>query len=175
MAYFDVANSNDRGFTLRIHFEISEPGFVTITNIQLQSTTYSGNWFPGGTIKINGETVLTMDTMSPATHIFRVATIGEEWRDIAVADSRGTALPVSNSTKITASTTEIEVSCRMYRDSNTTQPNFSESKTVNLNSGLVYIANGSSFEAYEVWIANGTKFERYEPYVADGSKFVPCG
>lgn len=41
--------------------------------------------------------------------------------------------------------------------------------------GLVYIANGSSFEAYEVWIANGSKFEQYEVYVADGSKFVPCG
>lgn len=41
-------------------------------------------------------------------------------------------------------------------------------------SGLVYIANGSKFEAYEVWIANGSKFERYEPYVANGSKFEPC-
>lgn len=41
--------------------------------------------------------------------------------------------------------------------------------------GLVYIANGSSFDAYEVWIANGSKFEQYEVYVADGSKFVPCG
>lgn len=40
--------------------------------------------------------------------------------------------------------------------------------------GLVYIANGSKFEAYEVWIANGTKFEQYEVYVADGSKFVMC-
>lgn len=41
--------------------------------------------------------------------------------------------------------------------------------------GLVYIANGSSFDAYEVWIANGSKFEQYEVYVADGSKFVLCG
>ena len=40
--------------------------------------------------------------------------------------------------------------------------------------GLLYIANGSKFEAYEVWIADGSKFVQYEPYVADGSKFVLC-
>ena len=41
--------------------------------------------------------------------------------------------------------------------------------------GLVYIANGSSFDAYEVWIANGSKFEQYEVYIGDGTKWVPCG
>ena len=41
--------------------------------------------------------------------------------------------------------------------------------------GVVYIANGSSFDAYEVYIANGSSFDRYIPYIANGSSFDVCG
>lgn len=171
MAYFDVANTSDRGFTLRFHYETSA-GYIKINNIQLQSLNYNGKWFPKGTIKINGEIVLEMSYMSPATHMFTVGKSGETWYDIQ--KQTGAALPVSNATKITTASALIEVDIELYRNSNSTIPKFSGAETVKLLSGLVYIANGSSFDAYEVWIANGTKFERYEPYVADGSKFVLC-
>ena len=43
-----------------------------------------------------------------------------------------------------------------------------------IETGFVYVANGSSFDAYEVWIANGTKFELYEPYIGNGSSWDLC-
>lgn len=41
--------------------------------------------------------------------------------------------------------------------------------------GVIYIANGSKFEAYEVYIANGSGWDKYVPYIANGSKFDICG
>lgn len=57
------------------------------------------------------------------------------------------------------------------------KPTIDDSTTVHVAtapSGLVYIANGSKFEAYEVWVANGTTFERYEAYIGNGSSWEPC-
>ena len=34
--------------------------------------------------------------------------------------------------------------------------------------GLVYIDNGSGWEAYEIWIDNGTSWDLYIPYIDDG-------
>ena len=169
--YFELSASN--GFAMRIHYDDSVQGFISIENIQIQSASYTGTWYPHGSIKINDETVLTMSNINPATHLFSVGTYGTNWYDMT-AIGTGTALPVSNSTKITASKATIEITAQLYRDAQSAKPTFSGSETVELISGLVYIANGSSFDAYEVYIANGTEFERYEPYVADGSKFVLC-
>lgn len=173
MAYFDTAAVN--GFVLRIHYDDSVKGFISITKVQLQSASYTGNWFPSGTIKINGETVLTMSNISPATHYFYVGAYGTQWYDMAVSGSNGVALPVSNSKKITASKAVIEIEVKLYRDANSAQPSLTASETVNLTSGLVYIANGSSFDAYEVWIANGTEYERYEPCIANGTAWELYG
>lgn len=40
--------------------------------------------------------------------------------------------------------------------------------------GLVYIFNGSSYEAYQVFIFDGTSWNQYCPYVFDGSSWVMC-
>lgn len=173
MAYFDSITSRD--FTIRVHYDNSRAGYISITNVQLQSLTYNSKWFPKGTLKINGETVLTMDYISPSTHVFNVTKNGETWYDMSVANTNGVPLPVSNATKITTSTASVELTVQLYRDGSSPTPTLTGSETVSLLSSLVYIGNGTSFDAYEVWIANGSKFERYEPYVADGSKFVPCG
>lgn len=53
--------------------------------------------------------------------------------------------------------------------------NDSDSLTTTGSAGLVYIGNGSTFEAYEIWIGNGTAWERYIPYIGDGSQWVLCG
>ena len=37
--------------------------------------------------------------------------------------------------------------------------------------GIIYISNGSSFDAYQVYIANGSGWDHYMPYVANGSSF----
>lgn len=40
---------------------------------------------------------------------------------------------------------------------------------------VVYIDNGSTFEAYQVYIDNGTSWELYIPYIDDGSNWVQYG
>ena len=171
MAYFDVANKSDRGFTLRFHYDDSQPGYISIENIQLQSTIYNSKWFPKGTIKINGETVLTMDYKSPATHMFTVGVVGETWYDIQ--KQTGAALPVSNATKITASTAVIEIDMTLYRDSSSTVPSFSGSIEVDLLLGVVYIDNGSGWDMYEIYIDNGTSWDRYQAYIDNGTSWDP--
>ena len=42
-------------------------------------------------------------------------------------------------------------------------------------SGVVYIDNGTSFDAYEIWIDNGAKWERYVAYIDNGSSWDECG
>ena len=37
--------------------------------------------------------------------------------------------------------------------------------------GLVYVANGGGFEAYQVYIANGSAWEQYVPHVANGGGY----
>lgn len=173
MAYFDTNTSKD--FTIRVHYDNSTPGYITITNVQLQSLTYGSKWFPKGSITINGETVLTMDYTAPATHVFNVTAAGDTWYDIAVANTGGVALPVSNSTEITASTTTIAITVQLYRSSDGNSANLSGSETVELLSGLVYIGNGSSFDAYQAYIDNGSSWDRYIPYIDNGSSWDPCG
>jgi hypothetical protein len=41
--------------------------------------------------------------------------------------------------------------------------------------GLVYIDNGSGFEAYQCYIYNGTEWELYMPYVDNGTDWELCG
>lgn len=42
-------------------------------------------------------------------------------------------------------------------------------------SALVYIDNGSSFDACEIWIDNGTGWDQYVAYIDNGSSWDECG
>lgn len=44
-----------------------------------------------------------------------------------------------------------------------------------ISSGLVYIDNGSSWDAYEVYIDNGSSWDQYIPYIDDGTNWTMCG
>ncbi len=41
--------------------------------------------------------------------------------------------------------------------------------------GVVYIDNGTSFDAYQVYIDNGTSWDLYIPYIDNGTEFVLYG
>ena len=41
-------------------------------------------------------------------------------------------------------------------------------------SGIVYIDNGSGFDAYEVYIDNGSSWDKYIPYIDNGSGWDIC-
>ncbi len=46
--------------------------------------------------------------------------------------------------------------------------------TVTALMGLVYIDNGTEFEAYQIYIDNGTNWEQYIPYIDNGSSWDIC-
>lgn len=47
--------------------------------------------------------------------------------------------------------------------------------SLDFNQGLVYIDNGTSWDAYEVYIDNGTSWDKYIPYIDDGTSWNLCG
>lgn len=60
-------------------------------------------------------------------------------------------------------------------DGKYTISNITADKTVTVEGvelgGIVYIANGNSFDAYQVFIANGVSWDQYMPYAANGSSW----
>lgn len=168
MAYFDTTPVS--GFTLRVHYE-ENLGVVTITNVQMRSTVYGGTWWPGGTIKVNGETVLTMRYTGTATHYFYIYSAGDAFVDIE--KQSGVALPVA-SVQILKESTEITVDVELYRTDGTKITGISGTETVRLTAGLVYIDTGSGFERYLVYVDNGTGWDHCIPYIDDGTSWVMC-
>ena len=47
--------------------------------------------------------------------------------------------------------------------------------SITVNKGLVYIDNGTSFEAYQVYIDNGSGWDLYIPYIDNGSSWDMYG
>ena len=41
--------------------------------------------------------------------------------------------------------------------------------------GVIYVDNGSGFEAYQVYIDNGTSWDLYIPYIDNGTSWDVCG
>lgn len=173
--YFDIKNSG-AGMTLRTYYEESN-GVVTITKVQLQSTTMAGGtdycWYPKGTIKVGSQTVLTMDYTKPATHSFVVSTVGDNWVSMN-ASSSGGKLPVTANAILDKISVTISVSITLWRDKDSTMPALNGSKTIELSTGLVYIDSGSELEPYMVYIDNGSSWDRYIPYVDNGSGWDRC-
>lgn len=45
----------------------------------------------------------------------------------------------------------------------------------NINTGFVYIDNGTGWDAYAVYIDNGSGWDQYIPYIDNGSSWDACG
>ncbi len=43
-----------------------------------------------------------------------------------------------------------------------------------LSQGVIYIDNGTSFDAYQIWIDNGSGWDLYEAYIDNGSGWDKC-
>lgn len=172
MPYFDT--STVTGSTIRIHYE-EDLGVVTITNIQLQSKTFGGGtsyaWWPGGTIKVNGEPVLTMDYRGTATHYFPVYGAGDSFIDIQAQN--GVWESVSSS-QIFSESTEITVDITLYRTDGRYIYDLIGSESVNLTVGLVYIDTGSGLEPALAYIDNGIDWELCIPYIDNGTEWELC-
>lgn len=151
---------------------------VAITSCQYSSTVYGGTWYPNGTIKINGQTVVKMEN-APATHSF-VTSANGKWYDIA-AHRTGT-LPPWTSGSIAhnadgSKSVAIQVDIVLWQSDEIPQAKFSGSQTVTLDKlsgtgGLVSIGNGSGWDDYRAYIDNGTGWDPYVPYIDTGTGWV---
>ena len=172
--YFDIESQSTYGFTMRIHYE-ELMGIVSITNIQLKSTVYTGpKWFPNGTIKVDDVDIFTMNHNEPATHKFDVTGASDRWIDIvAIGDSQ--ELPAKSAQILDKTSTTISAEIRLYRDADTDRPTLSGSTIIELTTGFIYIDNGDKFEPYIAYIDNGQSWDRYIPYIDNGSTWDMVG
>lgn len=85
--YFDLKGSVST-FTLRVNWseeydEITNTSLVRIDSVQVKSTKYANGYFPDGLVKINGQTVITMNSYY-GTHSLGVKGLGP-WYAIETA------------------------------------------------------------------------------------------
>lgn len=85
--YFDLKGSVST-FTLRVNWseeydEITNTSLVRIDSVQVKSTKYANGYFPDGLVKINGQTVITMNSYY-GTHSLSVHGLGP-WYAIETA------------------------------------------------------------------------------------------
>ena len=175
--YLDIKSSNysNDGFTMRIVYTESL-GVIRITTIQFNCTSanYSGTYYPGGTISIDGEVILEMDYTASATHAFSTGYAGTTFVDMySIGNATDpTKLPAKKITN--KANVAIEVNVELYRSGISNKPKFINSTDVPLTIGLVYIDDGTGFAPYEVYVDDGERWVRCIPYVDDGTQWVLC-
>lgn len=180
---FDIAGSNPSTFTARIFYseqydKATGKHIVGITGISIRSTEFGYEWYPHGTISIDGAVVGSMDNSSPASHTVSL-TAGSGWHKV-VPYHGGTDFPW-NSVEIPSNpdgtkTAEIAVDFLLYRSSSTPRPSFKGSYSVELTftpAGLAYIDTGAENTPCQICIDNGGAFDRYMAYVDNGSAWDP--
>lgn len=145
-SYFDTNTKS--GFTMRVFWE-EKNGTVTPTDLRVRSTVYGGKWFPGGTIKIDGITALTMDYSSPATHSFHVYGVGEDWLEVS-GDKPASVGPITDKAKAT-----ITVEVELYRDSSTSKPKLTGSAEIPLTTGLVRVKTAGGVKRCRAYVVQG--------------------
>ena len=135
--YFDIAGTG--GFAGRVNwsetYDIESNTSVVAVSLSIQSKTYGGRWYPGGTISVDGIPVVTMDFNNKATHTFNVYSAGDVWHTIyplyGNADqpwNSGAIVHDDNGKK----NVTISVNLKLYRDGNTAKPTISGSSAIAL-------------------------------------------
>lgn len=170
MTYFDTCTKD--GFTIRIYYE-EEFGIVTITNIELQSTVYVGQWYVYGTIKVNDETILSMGGDGNDTYSIDYIGAGSTWWPVYELKSHEFQ-PISSARIFAASATiSADISVHNISNNNAVR-DLIETKTIGLTVGMVYIDNGSGFDIYQCYIDNGENWDLHIPYIDNGSGWDQC-
>ena len=160
--YFDT--NVDRGFYLRTHLEESG-GVISVTGMKLWSGNYTGGWFPGGAVKVNGVEAIKMDFNSPATHSFYFGSV-DTWADIVTLT--GQALPVV-SQKITGGKAVIDVDVTLFKDMDSPRPRLTGTYTIDIAAVLAKAFDGAIFGAVGPAVSDGTAYHRYRPIIHDGT------
>ena len=142
---------------------------VTISaKLQRQNTetyTCGGTWYAWSTggVKVGSTRAVTWYEQSTTAALTSPWDVG--WKATGSVKVSHTA-----ATTVTISIDQIQWKNTTYSNSSVTIP--AKSVTVTLQAvpqGLIYIDNGSGWEAYQAYIDNGESWEMYAPYVDDGS------
>lgn len=117
---FDLSTDASHGFTFRFHWNGEYAGdvgtsIVSITKIEVLSTKYGGNWYPGGTIAINGVVIATMDYNNAKQFIPIYVASDEAW--YAVSDMLTGYVSSWTSGVINSSNIIISVNIDLYNQS----------------------------------------------------------
>lgn len=162
----------DYGFSQKIFWEIQN-GSVAITAVQLQSKNYGSEWYPGGEITVNGETVFTMSFMSPASHVYYMQYSAGSFVDIDAIQG-GQELPAV-SDRITGGKATIEVNVYLYNKALNFNPHIAGSVEIDVASVLAMVHDGAKFRLRQpvVWAGSGCK--KYRPVILDGENGPASG
>ena len=147
--YFDIAGTEK--FTGRFFYDeqydkASGKRQVSITGISVQSLTYGGNWWPGGTVAVDGETLGTMTYEGTTTHSVSVGA-SEAWNQVNAIAGRGGEFPwVSGEIESNpdgSKTVTFTVDVKLYRNASSPLVLIQGSKTI----GLTAIPRSSAVTA----------------------------
>lgn len=191
---FDIAGSNPSTFTARIFYSEQYDKATgkhvlsigkAITNdageiieydsgINIQSREFGYEWYPHGSISIDGAVVGSMDNSQPASHTVSL-TAGNGWHKVVPyhggADFPWRSVEIPSNPDGTK-TVEIAVDFLLYRSSSTPRPSFKGSYSVELTftpTGLVHIDEGTENAPHQIFIDNGVKYGQYMGYIDRGT------
>lgn len=165
-----TSSKTEYKYYLKLTLEEITPGTATSNpQISYKLQLYSGGWyftdlFIGAYVKL-GNTVV--DQLVHGSERWSIGT------HTNITLLSGTATVPHNGSANLA----VEYSIDMSQDVLASVPDITATGTMTItayNKGLIYIANGSSYDAYQVYIGNGTSWELYLPYVGNGTGWDLC-
>lgn len=188
-----VASSSNGSDSLnvRVTWDCENSGGTTtfnITKIEIKDDgciVYEATGFVELGITVNGVRIIDVSTFHGLAHIS--VTSPGEWYTVTYNGSPLTGsgtftTPTSGSTTMVLSNSTKEwapypaVWYDFEYDSATYYLMTSLSQTIEVKStSVIYIDNGSGFDAYEIYIDNGSSWDLYQAYIDNGSSWDECG
>lgn len=184
--YFDLL-SDRSGVTLRFHYKETyiletAKSNLSIVKIQLKSASWMTTYWLDGTITVEGQEIYNTDSYVgehgayiETLNTFYDITDGETEQVVTDFGTATNLLHDENGNK----TITITVALTGYTRTGNAGSGWIVSDEVQIDltqiqRGLIYIDNGSTFEPYQIYIDNGSDWDLYQLYIDDGTNWVLC-
>ncbi len=159
--------------------------FSASTGYTLSTHTVAGSTFASGGTYTVSSNVTVKATATLNTYLLSITT--DDYCSVTVTDSSGIeyvsgdyvthfqSLAISPSVSSGYELGSLTVNSTSYTGDTTITVTGAVTIIVTSSPlGLVYIFNGSTYEAYQVFIYNGASWEQFCPYVYDGASWTMC-
>lgn len=174
--YVDFVNGT-YGITFRVYYSQTYNGstnesVVSITNVEVKSTSYTGQYFLDGTFSIDGIAAVNMSAFN-GTHYVNINSTDTFY---AINGDMG-SVTVAHDENYSKTVTIVQSNINGYYNNSVKWTAYTNTDTIELTKigGFIYIDNGTSFDMYEVYIDNGTSWDLYMPYIDNGTSWDICG